>query len=397
MKITIIGAGAIGGLAGAFMSRAGHDVTLTDRWAEHVEALKSGGLRIDGVRGDMQIPVTAVHPHELSGPLDMVLIATKSQHTIEALGSIVPLLTPQSAIVSFQNGFNEPDMVAALNDAGLPGERMIIGAIPNYGGALVDPGHIEFVHEGPIQLGEMDGTTTARLTELAQRLSALTEVQLSANIWGQIWAKEVYASQVVFSALVDDRIRNTLGVERYARIAGAIVREALEIADANGIEVQAFDFFDPGNYRVRTAADTQRLLDNINHAIWLLKKDQETRPQHEFRKKGSGIWWDIVYRKRPSETRSSSGKLIDYGRAVGADTAGHSGRFGAFQAACRDRVASDNGRADAGQAGAWARNRLACADGLRVAGVDRHHHHHVDRPVRAGGGATGQCGLDQRA
>ena len=320
MRFLIVGAGAIGGLAGAFMSRAGHDVTLTDRWSEHVDAMKTGGLVIDGVRGDMTIPVRALHASELVGPFDMILIATKSQHAVEALTSMVPLIKPETGVVSFQNGFNEPDLVAALDTAGLPGERIVIGAIPNYGGALVDPGYIEFVHEGPIQLGEMNGGQTDRLKTLADALTALTEVQISDNIWGQIWAKEVYASQVVFSALVDDRIRNTLGVERYARIAGAIVKEALEIADASGIEVQAFDFFDPANYRVETAADTQRLLDNINHAIWLLKKDQEAKPQHDFKKKGSGIWWDIVYRKRPSETRSSSGKLIDYGRTVGADT-----------------------------------------------------------------------------
>ena len=149
-------------------------------------------------------------------------------------------------------------------------------------------------------------------------LSALTEVQLSDNIWGQIWAKEVYSAQVVFSALVNAPIRETLGVERYARIAGAVVREALEIAEANGITVEAFDFFDPANYKPQTPADTQKLLDNINHAVWLLKKDQKP-DAHQFKKKGSGIWWDIVYRNRPSEVRSSNGKLVDYAARVGAD------------------------------------------------------------------------------
>ncbi|SHI51109.1 ketopantoate reductase family protein [Wenxinia saemankumensis] len=320
MKFTIIGSGAIGGLAGAWMTEAGHDVTLVDRWAEHVAAMNESGLRIDGVRGDKHVAVKAATPDQLTGELGVVLIATKSQHAVEAVEDIAPLLTPESCVVSFQNGFNEPDLVAALDAAGLPGERMVMGSIPNYGGALVDPGEIEFVHEGPIQLGEMDGAMSDRLKDIAEALSALTEVQVSDRIWGQIWAKEVYASQVVFSALVDAPIREALGNERYARIAGAIVKEALEIADANGIDVQPFDFFDPANYRVRTAEDTRKLLDNVNHAIWLLKKDQDTKPQHDFKKKGSGIWWDIVYRKRPSETRSSSGKLIAYGEAVGADT-----------------------------------------------------------------------------
>jgi 2-dehydropantoate 2-reductase len=317
MKFTIIGAGAIGGLAGAYMTQAGHEVLLVDRWAEHVEALNAKGLYIDGVRGTMRIAVRATTPERLTGPLEAVLVATKSQHTLEAVRQILPLLDRDSFIVSFQNGFNEPDIQKLLQENGLHASQ-VLGSIPNYGGALVDPGHIEFVHEGPIQLGEMDGTRTPRLEQLARCLESLTQVQLSDHIWGQIWAKEVYSAQVVFSALADARIHETLGVERWARVAGAVVREALEIAEANGIRVEAFDFFDPANYKPRTPADTRRLLDNINHAIWLLKKDQ--RPSaHEFKKKGSGIWWDIVYRHRPSEVRASNGKLVEYGRRVGAD------------------------------------------------------------------------------
>ncbi|BDE08034.1 hypothetical protein WPS_33100 [Vulcanimicrobium alpinum] len=318
MKVTIVGAGAIGGLAGAFMTKAGYDVLLVDRWQEHVDALNRDGLFIDGIRGEMRIPVRAATPETLTGPLEAVLIATKSQHTGDAVREILPLFGPQTFIVSYQNGFNEPLIAEILHGAGLGGMERVIGSIPNYGGALVDPGHIEFVHEGPIQLGEMNGASTPRLEELARMLEALTVVQRSNNIWGQIWAKEVYSAQVVFSALADAPIRETLGVERYARVAGAVVREALEIADANGITVEAFDFFDPANYRPQTPADTRRLLDNINHAIWLLKKDQKPET-HQFRKKGSGIWWDIVYRNRPSEVRASNGKLIHFGRAAGAD------------------------------------------------------------------------------
>ena len=318
MKVTIIGAGAIGGLAGAYMTRAGFDVLLVDRWREHVDALNERGLRIDGVRGEMTVPVKACTPDELEGPLEAVLIATKSQHTEGALEQLLPHFGPETFIVSYQNGFNEPGIIAALERAGLGGRERVMGSIPNYGGALVDPGYIEFVHEGPIQLGEMTGVRSQRLETLAEMLSSLTEVQLSDNIWGQVWSKEVYSAQVVFSALADARIHETLGVERYARIAGAVVREALTIAEANGITVEPFDFFDPANYKPQTPADTQKLLGNINHAIWLLRKDQK-EDAHQFKKQGSGIWWDIVYRNRPSEVRASNGKLIAYGRDAGVD------------------------------------------------------------------------------
>lgn len=319
MKITIVGSGAIGGLAGAHMTRAGHDVLLVDRWTDHVDVMNAKGLYIDGVRGEMIVPVKATTPDKLEGPLEAVLIATKSQHTEEAVRQVLPLLGPDGFIVSFQNGFNEHDIIQLVEEAGLGGAERVMGSIPNYGGALVDPGYIEFVHEGPIQLGEMNGETTPRLLELKSMLESLTDVQLSNDIWAQVWAKEVYSAQVVFSALVNAPVRESLGVERYARVAGAIVREALEIAEANGVEVEAFDFFDPANYKPETPEDTQKLIDNINHAIWLLKKDQDKRQEHNFKKKGSGIWWDIVYRNRPSEVRASNGKLVAYGEMAGAD------------------------------------------------------------------------------
>ena len=222
MNVTIVGSGAIGGLAGAYMTRAGHEVLLVDRWLEHVDAMNAKGLYIDGVRGEVMVPVRATTPEGLEGPLEAVLIATKSQHTEEAVKGVLPLLGPEGFIVSFQNGFNEERIIELVQEAGLGGAECVMGSIPNYGGALVDPGYIEFVHEGPIQLGEMTGETTPRLLELKTMLESLTEVQLSSDIWAQVWAKEVYSAQVVFSALVDAPVRESLGVERYARIAGAV-------------------------------------------------------------------------------------------------------------------------------------------------------------------------------
>ena len=66
---------------------------------------------------------------------------------------------PDSFIVHYQNGLNIPVIVDLLKEAGVGGEERVIGGIPNYGGALVDPGHLEFVHEGKIELGELDGST----------------------------------------------------------------------------------------------------------------------------------------------------------------------------------------------------------------------------------------------
>ena len=101
------------------MSEAGYDVTLLDRRAEHVATLRTHGLFIDGIRGEERVPVRALMPHELRGPLEAVIVATKSQHTLEAVAHVLPLLGDDGFIVSYQNGFNEPDIGHAFAQADL--------------------------------------------------------------------------------------------------------------------------------------------------------------------------------------------------------------------------------------------------------------------------------------
>ncbi|MCJ7824470.1 MAG: 2-dehydropantoate 2-reductase, partial [Anaerolineales bacterium] len=119
MKTTVIGAGAIGGISGAYLTRAGRDVTMVEAYEPHLERIREG-VRIDGVRGDLTVPLKAVLPHDLEGPLGIVLLAVKSAKTLEVLETIKPLLVPESVIVSLQNGINE-DRIASVVGA----ERVI--------------------------------------------------------------------------------------------------------------------------------------------------------------------------------------------------------------------------------------------------------------------------------
>ena len=84
MTITIYGAGAIGGLAGAYLAKAGEDVLLVDKVAEHVDAINRHGLRITGA-AEITVPVRACRSDELRGPLGLTFLAVKSQDTDAAL------------------------------------------------------------------------------------------------------------------------------------------------------------------------------------------------------------------------------------------------------------------------------------------------------------------------
>jgi len=309
-QIVVVGAGAIGGLAGTYLSHAGYDVTLTDRWEAHVEALRTKGLYTDGARGIRHFDVKACLSTELTAPLDMLFIAVKSHDTVAAMASIEHLLTPETIVVCLQNGFN----VETLQ--GFVKASQIVGTVPNYGGALVDPGHIEFVHEGPIHIGELDGEVTSRVRWLEEAFKNLTTTYVSTNIVGEIWGKQCYFSQITLTALVDASVHRVLDVEAYRRLGVMLVDEALKVADAAGVSIPPTVSFDPELYRPRTPQETERILDYLDEFLERLSRHQE-KEQHDYVKIASGVWWDIVYRHRPSETRGLTGAVVDKAKEYG--------------------------------------------------------------------------------
>src|SRR5215831_19695492 len=117
MTVTVYGAGAIGGVTGAALARAGHDVLLVDAAADHVAAMNASGLTVDARGGSWTARVRAVTPDRLGSGLGLVLLAVKSQHTGAALDTLAPRLAGDGAIVSLQNGLNE-ELIADRVGAG---------------------------------------------------------------------------------------------------------------------------------------------------------------------------------------------------------------------------------------------------------------------------------------
>ena len=316
MKITIIGAGAIGGLAGAWMTMAGEDVTLVDRWTEHVEAIRADGLFIDGLRGEHRVEIQATTSDELVGPLGIVFLACKSQDTEEAVKGFRDKLSADDIVVSLQNGMNEW-LIGEL-----VGIERVIGAIPDYGGALVGPGHIEFVHPGPAYVGELDGAITPRVQEVQRLLAHLTETELTTDIVARLWAKQVHMSQVVMTALVDAPIAQVLQLETAQHLGISLIAEAITITDAAGVELPEGKTIQTGRYRSRTPEDSRALMHDLNQWATAMNRHQvehEQAGEHKYVKQASGMWWDIYYRHRPSETRWLTGALVEAADEFGVD------------------------------------------------------------------------------
>jgi 2-dehydropantoate 2-reductase len=299
-KIAIVGCGGIGGLAGFYMARAGEPVLFVDQNADHVRAMRERGISVNGFYGPETVgPQRAVTPEEIREPLDgLVFLACKSQHTADALKGIAPRLSADGCVVSLQNGMNEPII------ADVVGPARTMGALPDYGGAYLDPGRLEAVHEGTVYVGELDGTITPRAREAARLLGVgHNRCELLADINGRLWTKQVYNSQIVSAALVDSTTMQMLGNKTFQRMAAVLVREAMRVADAAGARLHADQWFDPALYRPQTPSDTERLLaayDRLAAHLGAHRAKPDPRG-YQYVKRASGIHWDIVYRRRKSE------------------------------------------------------------------------------------------------
>jgi 2-dehydropantoate 2-reductase len=305
MKVTIIGAGAMGGVTGAFMARAGEDVTLVDIVPEHVQAIQRDGLRVDGLE-EFTVPVRAITPDQLQGPLEMVIIAVKTQQTQDALDQVLPHLDPQGYIVPMQNGFS------ALRIAERAGKDRVLPTSIATHQFYMGPGHVRYLNRGEVRIGEWDGRLTQRVEDVVHLLSNAYEAHATDNIWGCIWGKMASLSVTYPTGLVDCSMGPIITAsDKHRRMFIRIAGEAAAAAKAAGVRMEPVAGLVPDLLRPRTDAEWQaaeEMMDRYAEMWWDVY---------------SGVWRDLAVRKRPTGFDSILGPILDAGKSAGLDMALH--------------------------------------------------------------------------
>jgi 2-dehydropantoate 2-reductase len=303
MTVTVYGAGAIGGVTGAALARAGQDVLLVDTAAEHVAAMNAAGLAIETEQGAWTARVRAVTPERLGGDLALVLLAVKSQHTGAALDVLAPRLATSGAIVSLQNGLNEGTIAERV------GATRTIGCLVNWAADWLAPGRIQHGGRGAFVVGELDGSASGRVKDLAGLLGAVTETRVTDNVLGYKWAKHVYAGLLVATAVVDAHVFEV--VERspaVQRMLVALVAEGMAVADGLGVRLEPFDEFDPALYRTAAAGDA----DAVRRAMSAIARHYRGNTKTK-----TGIWRDLAVRKRKTEVQALLGATVARAEPLG--------------------------------------------------------------------------------
>lgn len=235
MRTAIYGAGSLGTILGAFITKNGGQVDLVNRNKAHVEALQKEGAKVIGTMNFTQ-KVTAYTPHEMSGLYDVIFLMTKQQHNTEVVTSIKEFLAPSGVIVTLQNGIPE------LQIADIVGENRVLGCTVAWGATLKEPGVCELTSAPDsltFSLGSLTPGEHPLLPKVKELLQMMGPVELDANFIGTRWSKLLINSAFSGMSAVLGCTFGEAAKDRASRkIVQALIKECIDVCAAGGIKIE---------------------------------------------------------------------------------------------------------------------------------------------------------------
>ena len=284
-----MGSGGVGGFYGGRLAHAGCDVTFVARGA-HLAAMRADGLTIENeAQGNIHLPkVKVTDAPATAGPVDLVIIAVKLWDTEAAARAVKPIVGPDTAVLSLQNGVIKDDILRREF-----GDRAVMGGVGYVATHIARPGVIR--QTGALQrliFGEYDGRRSARAeTLLASLLRAGIQAELSADIRRTLWEK--YSFLVGLSGTTAT-MRVPIGAVRSNPQTRAflfdILKETVAVGRALGVAL-------PENY----AEDRLAFADSV-------PADMTSSMHHD------------LERGNPLEVAWLSGGVVQLGKKVGVPT-----------------------------------------------------------------------------
>ena len=235
MKTAIYGAGAIGTVLGAFLTREGVDIDLISRNKAHIAALKSNGAHVTGTV-NFSVAVKALTPDEMTEKYDIIFLITKQIGNKEVVGSLLPFLTETGVICTMQNGLPE------LSVAEVAGEERTIGCAVGWGAEITDAGVCCLTSEPDaleFSLGSFFKNNPEKINTIAVLLQKVGKVVIEENFIGARWVKLLVNSAFSGLSTVLDCTFGEVAANKKSRlVAQKIIKECIDVAMAAGIKIE---------------------------------------------------------------------------------------------------------------------------------------------------------------
>ncbi len=236
MKTAIYGAGALGTVIGAYVSKAGVDIDLISRNRAHVDALNKNGAKITGTV-NFTVPVHALTPDKIEAKYELVFLLTKQLHNETVLHGLVPFITKDSIICSMQTGIPEPSIAAVV------GKDRVMGCGVGWGATQRAPGVVELTSEPDgmtFVLSRMNGERDDKLLEVKKMLELVCpgRVDIEDDYLGMRWARlMVYCAFSGMSSLLKCSYGDIIDDKFAEYCAQYILKECIDVANAAKIKI----------------------------------------------------------------------------------------------------------------------------------------------------------------
>jgi 2-dehydropantoate 2-reductase len=231
-----MGAGAVGSYYGALLARDGHEVTLVAR-GPHLAALGAAGRIVvrEGDGGRWDAPVAALAAPE-GPPPDLVIVATKSHHTLAAAEALAPWLPRDATVLSLQNGVENVGRLGALL-----GADRVLGGIAFVGLRVEEPGVVDHEAEGRVRMGDPAGVTT-RARATYELLAPSWDVELAEDIVHAQWHKLLWnAGFNAICAVTGATAGEALGMPGSEALVRQAMWEVVAVAARHGVTLTDAD------------------------------------------------------------------------------------------------------------------------------------------------------------
>jgi len=290
-RFGIVGVGPVGSIMAAHLAKAGHNVTLVDILRAHMDEIKTNGLSITGFK-EMNVPFSRANLcygiDEMSGKdVDVVFISVKASVLPQILPILKQVAKPGMTFISLQNGLDNEDLIADVF-----GKENTLRIVVNYAGNLIDNGKVRMsFFNAPNYIGMIDPAAEKKARTLAEVITAADlETAFTSDIRKYEWEKIILnAALSPVCALTRRTMKQMMEFEDTRGLAEAVLREGIEVAEANGI------YFESGF---------------LEHCMGYLDKAGHHR---------TSMHVDIE-KKNPTEIDFINDKIVKYGKAKGIPT-----------------------------------------------------------------------------
>ena len=235
MRTAIYGAGSLGTILGAFISKAGVEIELINRNKAHVEALQVSGAKVVGTMEFTQ-KVTAYTPDQMSGTYDIIFLMTKQQHNAEVVTMLKDYLAEDGVLVTFQNGL--PEMLIA----DILGAERVLGSTVAWGATMQSPGVCELTsHPDALtfSLGAITPERPKHFDKVKELLEHMGTVDVEENFIGTRWSKLLINSAFSgMSAVLGCTFGEAAAPRASRKIVQALIKECIDVCSAGGIRIE---------------------------------------------------------------------------------------------------------------------------------------------------------------